>query len=152
MSMTNLKESEFNRIWQELAKIRKPQEELIPKEQDRVQESSLGITLYRDSAGYVLYLQREGEWASGEQFRESFHLSSSCFGIGGEDGEIVITVKGVGHGLGISQFAAREMVFVLNDDMTWAHDESRHPIRLCYGLSRDAMFGDLFAKLGNAGK
>ena len=41
---------------------------------------------------------------------------------------------------------------VLNDDMTWAHDESRHPIRLCYGLSRDAMFGDLFAKLGNAGK
>lgn len=41
---------------------------------------------------------------------------------------------------------------VLNDDMTWAHDESRHPIRLCYGLSRDAMFGDLFDKLGNAGK
>ena len=109
MSMTNLKESEFNRIWQELAKIRKPQEELIPKEQDRVQDSSLGITLYQDSAGYVLYLQREGEWASGEQFRESFHLSSSCFGIGGEDGEIVITVKGVGHGLGMSQFAAREM-------------------------------------------
>lgn len=37
---------------------------------------------------------------------------------------------------------------VLNDDMTWAHDESRHPIRLCYGLGRDPMFGDLFAKLG----
>lgn len=41
---------------------------------------------------------------------------------------------------------------VLNDDMTWSHDDSRHPIRLCYGLSRDAMFGDLFAKLGSAGK
>lgn len=37
---------------------------------------------------------------------------------------------------------------VLNDDMTWGHDEARHPIRLCYGLSRDPMFGDLFAKLG----
>ena len=41
---------------------------------------------------------------------------------------------------------------ILNDDMTWAHDETRHPIRLCYGLSRDAMFGDLFAKLGGSDK
>lgn len=41
---------------------------------------------------------------------------------------------------------------VLNDDMTWAHDETRHPIRLCYALSRDPMFGDLFAKLEQAGK
>lgn len=39
---------------------------------------------------------------------------------------------------------------VLNDDMTWSHDEARHPIRLCYGLSRDPMFGDLFAKLTNS--
>lgn len=38
---------------------------------------------------------------------------------------------------------------ILNDDMTWAHDETRHPIRLCYCLIRDPMFGDLFAKLGN---
>ena len=41
---------------------------------------------------------------------------------------------------------------ILNDDMTWSHDEARHPIRLCYGLSRDAMFGDLFAKLADQGK
>lgn len=41
---------------------------------------------------------------------------------------------------------------ILNDDLTWGHDDSRHPIRLCYGLSRDPMFGDLFAKLNNAGK
>lgn len=36
---------------------------------------------------------------------------------------------------------------ILNDDMTWSHDSSRHPIRLCYHVSRDSMFGDLFAKL-----
>ena len=36
---------------------------------------------------------------------------------------------------------------ILNDDMTWAHDDARHPIRLCYSLRRDPMFGDLFAKL-----
>lgn len=41
---------------------------------------------------------------------------------------------------------------ILNDDMTWSHDDSRHPIRLCYGLSRDPMFGDLFAKLADQGK
>ena len=41
---------------------------------------------------------------------------------------------------------------ILNDDMTWSHDDSRHPIRLCYGLNRDPMFGDLFAKLGNGDK
>lgn len=109
MSMTNLKKSEFERIWQQIPRIRKPEEALIPGKQGSVQEAPLGFTLYRDSAGYVLYLLREGEWASGEQFRESFHLSSSCFGLSEEDGEIFITVKGVGHGLGMSQFAANEM-------------------------------------------
>lgn len=38
---------------------------------------------------------------------------------------------------------------ILNDDMTWSHDGSRHPIRLCYHVSRDYMFGDLFAKLAS---
>lgn len=36
---------------------------------------------------------------------------------------------------------------VLNDDMTWGRDPSRHPIRLCCHVKRDSMFGDLFAKL-----
>lgn len=36
---------------------------------------------------------------------------------------------------------------VLNNDMTWGHDPSRHPIRLCCYVKRDNMFGDLFAKL-----
>lgn len=40
---------------------------------------------------------------------------------------------------------------ILNDDMTWSHDDSRHPIRLCYCVSRDPMFGDLFAKLADQG-
>jgi hypothetical protein len=36
---------------------------------------------------------------------------------------------------------------VLNDDMTWRQDTSRHPIRLCHYVSRDQIFGDMFAKL-----
>ena len=39
---------------------------------------------------------------------------------------------------------------ILGDDMTWSHNVTRHPIRLCYGVSRDPMFGDLFAKLADS--
>ena len=41
---------------------------------------------------------------------------------------------------------------VLNDDMTWGRDEARHPIRLCYYLNRNPIFGDLFEKLAGAGE
>lgn len=41
---------------------------------------------------------------------------------------------------------------ILNDDMTWSHDSSRHPIRLCYYVNRDPIFGDLFAKLAKEDK
>jgi inosine-uridine nucleoside N-ribohydrolase len=36
---------------------------------------------------------------------------------------------------------------VLTDNMTWKSKEGRHPIRVCHYVSRDHMFGDLFAKL-----
>ena len=36
---------------------------------------------------------------------------------------------------------------ILNDDMTWSHDPSRHPIRLCCYVKRDSVFGDLLMKL-----
>jgi inosine-uridine nucleoside N-ribohydrolase len=39
---------------------------------------------------------------------------------------------------------------VLKDDMTWKQDTDRHPIRLCHYVSRDQMFGDMFAKLEKA--
>jgi inosine-uridine nucleoside N-ribohydrolase len=37
---------------------------------------------------------------------------------------------------------------ILGDDMTWKRDAARHPIRYCSYVSRDHIFGDLFAKLG----
>jgi inosine-uridine nucleoside N-ribohydrolase len=36
---------------------------------------------------------------------------------------------------------------VLRDDMAWKSDPARHPIRYCSYVSRDHIFGDLFAKL-----
>ena len=41
---------------------------------------------------------------------------------------------------------------VLNDDMTWSFDSTRHPIRLCHYVKRDSIFGDLFVKLENEEK
>lgn len=35
---------------------------------------------------------------------------------------------------------------VLADDMTWHFASDRHPIRLCHYVSRNHMFGDMFAK------
>jgi hypothetical protein len=39
---------------------------------------------------------------------------------------------------------------VLNDDITWKQDASRHPIRICHYVSRDQIFGDMFTKLEKA--
>lgn len=68
------------------------------------------FTLIRDSVGYVLNVEHDAiGMVSGESFRESLGLASSCFQLEEVNGKIEITVKGVGHGLGMSQYAANEM-------------------------------------------
>lgn len=64
------------------------------------------IILTRDSAGYVLQVTIGGEDLSGEKFRTLFGLPSSCFFIEGADGQVRITTRGVGHGLGFCQHEA----------------------------------------------
>lgn len=64
--------------------------------------------LERDSVGYVLAVKHE-KALSGEAFRELFGLASSCFQIEESNGKIALSVKGVGHGLGMSQYAASEL-------------------------------------------
>jgi purine nucleosidase len=36
---------------------------------------------------------------------------------------------------------------ILNEDLTYSHDPSRHPIRYAYFCGRNAVFGDLFRKI-----
>lgn len=64
------------------------------------------ITLTRDSAGYVLWVDAEGIHMSGEKFRSLFSLKSSCFSISGEKGRVTLESRGVGHGLGFCQYEA----------------------------------------------
>lgn len=67
------------------------------------------ITYQRDEAGYVLYLQYRGKRVSGESFRQAYGLASACFYMKEEADRIHITVKGSGHGLGMSLYGAENL-------------------------------------------
>ena len=67
------------------------------------------IELVRDSAGYVEWVQWNDQRISGEKVQELFSLPSSSFSIEEQKRDVVITVKGVGHGYGMSQYTANLM-------------------------------------------
>ena len=62
-----------------------------------------------DTAGYVTTVRVGQDTINGEEFRDTYHLVSSCFTIQKYDGKVRITTRGVGHGLGMSQYTANEM-------------------------------------------
>ena len=62
-----------------------------------------------DTAGYVLSVRVGNDTVSGEEFRTNYHLVSSCFSFQKYDGKLRITTRGIGHGLGLSQYTANEM-------------------------------------------
>ncbi|MBD5548011.1 MAG: SpoIID/LytB domain-containing protein [Lachnospiraceae bacterium] len=102
-------ENEFERIWNQMLSFQITGKEILENEKITMEKSIDDMYIYRDSAGYVLYLEREGKYVSGEQFREVFSVSSASFHILKEETKVIITAEGVGHGLGMSQFAANEM-------------------------------------------
>ena len=63
----------------------------------------------RDSASYVTSISAGGISISGEDFRKRLGLNSACFSIGEADGKIRIVTKGLGHGLGLSEWGANEL-------------------------------------------
>ena len=66
------------------------------------------VTKY-DSAGYALTVKIGEETCKGEQFRDTYHLASSCFELQAFENNTRVITKGVGHGLGLSQHTANEM-------------------------------------------
>ena len=90
-------------------------------EQTKQQEITLDdFEFQRDSEGYVEAVSLEEQTWTGEAFRSLLHFPSSCFwmnaddatkidkvGEGGNtDNRLTITIKGVGHGFGISLYTA----------------------------------------------
>ena len=43
------------------------------------------------------------------EHRLCYHLASSCFALQDYDGQTRVTAKGIGHGLGMSQYTAEKM-------------------------------------------
>lgn len=62
-----------------------------------------------DTAGYVLNVRIGQENISGEEFRDTYGLASSCFTLQRYNGKMRITTCGIGHGLGMSQYTANQM-------------------------------------------
>lgn len=62
-----------------------------------------------DSAGYTMEIRCGKETVGGEQFRDTYHLTSACFTLQVMDQQIRVTAKGIGHGLGMSQYTAAKM-------------------------------------------
>ena len=63
----------------------------------------------RDSAGYVTRVQYGNTIANGEAVRAALGLNSACFYLSELEGKIRIVTKGIGHGLGFSQYGAEQM-------------------------------------------
>lgn len=62
-----------------------------------------------DTAGYVTQVRVGQETVNGEAFRQTYGLASSCFILQKYEGKLRVTTRGVGHGLGLSQYTANEM-------------------------------------------
>ncbi|HKM03314.1 MAG TPA: SpoIID/LytB domain-containing protein [Lachnospiraceae bacterium] len=98
LKIENIKISEFNK----LIKIAYPN----LKEND---EEDNHLVCVEDSAGYILSVQFGDKKLSGEEFRKIFHLNSSSFELIIEENGITITTKGLGHGLGFSQYGGNQL-------------------------------------------
>lgn len=62
-----------------------------------------------DQAGYVSEVECDGKTMTGEEFREMYHLTSAAFSLQEYDGKIRVLTKGIGHGLGMSQYYANKL-------------------------------------------
>lgn len=83
--------------------------EIAGKAMDHEMLRNMEITYANDSAGYVLYVNIGDVKIGGEKFRKNFGLPSSDFEIFMEEEQVIIQVKGIGNGLGFSQYGANEM-------------------------------------------
>lgn len=63
----------------------------------------------RDELGYVTEAALGGTVVAGERFRNAWQLNSACFYCKEVEGRIRIVTKGLGHGVGLSQYGANEL-------------------------------------------
>ena len=62
-----------------------------------------------DSAGYVLEINVGNQEFQGEKLKDILDLPSSCFTVQTLENEVRFLCKGIGHGVGLSQYTAEKM-------------------------------------------
>lgn len=62
-----------------------------------------------DSAGYVMEIKIGNQIFQGERIKELLELPSSCFSVQSSQGEVRFLCKGIGHGMGMSQYTAHNL-------------------------------------------
>lgn len=80
----------------------------VSENQSSSQENRI-IIEKTDSAGYVVLLSVDGGKIAGEEFRKRLRLHSAHFILEEDEKGVTIQTKGLGHGVGMSQFAANHM-------------------------------------------
>jgi len=88
---------------------------VFEKEQIPVTERNLRIRLVKDSTGYVMYAECNGQHVEGERFRQMFGLASAHISLEQEGEHLVFTTRGIGHGVGFDQYAAELLAQEGND-------------------------------------
>lgn len=63
----------------------------------------------RDNSDYVTQVKIGEATVTGEEFRGYLNLNSACFYLKEVEGKVRIVTKGLGHGLGLSQYGANEL-------------------------------------------
>lgn len=89
-----------------LEKLKKADKEIKIQEADMMENIRV---IERDSSGYVTKIKTGDKELAGEEFRRYLELNSACFYIKEVEGKVRILTKGLGHGLGLSQYGANEM-------------------------------------------
>jgi stage II sporulation protein D len=69
-----------------------------------------------DSSGYAMEVDVSGIKVPGEVFREMLGLPSSSFSFSKKNDKLLITCRGTGHGMGMSQYGANHMA---KDGKSW---------------------------------
>ena len=63
----------------------------------------------RDGGDYVIQMKIGEKTISGEEFRNALELNSACFYLKEVEGRVRVVTKGLGHGLGMSQYGANAL-------------------------------------------
>lgn len=94
--------------YEKMRTIMETAEDVIPTE----------VQLIRDAAGYVEWVEWDGHRLPGEEMQELFKLPSASFSIEECEEQVTFITKGVGHGYGMSQYAADRMAQKGDDFLT----------------------------------